>query len=120
MRKVSLQNILGDALRQVRKSQRLTQGAVAKLGGVSVPTIRLLERGRGHLRTWAAVLEVLGVELVGRNLPAGEPIGWRAAALRKRRGLGQRGVAALVGVSQQTLIALEREGGDGCTHWIGC
>jgi transcriptional regulator with XRE-family HTH domain len=110
MFKVSLQNILGDALWQVRKSRRLTQQAVAKLGGVAVPTIRLLERGRGNLRTWAAVLDVLGVELVGRNLPAGEHIGWQVAALRKRRGLGQREVAALVGVSQPTLIALEREG----------
>lgn len=45
MFKVSLQNILGDALWQVRKSRRLTQQAVAKLGGVAVPTIRLLERG---------------------------------------------------------------------------
>jgi hypothetical protein len=49
MFKVSLQNILGDALWQVRKSRRLTQQAVAKLGGVAVPTIRLLERGRGNL-----------------------------------------------------------------------
>ena len=110
MRKVSLQNVLGDALRQVRKSRQLTQQAVANIGGVSVPTIRLLERGRGNLRTWAAILEVLGVELVGHNLPAGDHIGWRVAALRKRRGMGQRGVAALVGVSQPTLIALEREG----------
>jgi transcriptional regulator with XRE-family HTH domain len=110
MHKVSLQNILGDALRQVRKSRQLTQCAVAKLGGVSVPTIRPPERGRGNLRTWAAILDVLGVELVGRNLPAGEHIGWRVAALRTRWGLGQRGVAALVGVSQPTLIALERDG----------
>jgi hypothetical protein len=42
MLKVSLQNTLDDALRQVRKSNQLTQPAVAKLGGVSLPTIRLV------------------------------------------------------------------------------
>jgi phage N-6-adenine-methyltransferase len=110
MHKVSFQNTLGDMLREVRKSRRLAQHDVAKIAGVSVPTIRLLERGRGALRTWAAVLEGLGLELVGRQLPAGAHIGRQLAALRKRRGLGQRGAAALVGVSQPTLVTVEREG----------
>jgi transcriptional regulator with XRE-family HTH domain len=108
--KVSFQNTLGNALRVVRQSRRLTQHQVARIAGVSVPTIRLLERGRGNLRTWSAVLERLGLELVGRNLPTGAHLGYQLAALRKRRGLGQRAVAALVRVSQPTLVAFEREG----------
>jgi transcriptional regulator with XRE-family HTH domain len=110
MHKVSFQNTLGNGLRQVRKSRRLTQHHVANLAGVSVPTIRLLERGRGNLRTWAAVLAGLGVELVGRHLPAGAHVGRQIATLRQRRGLGQRGMAALVGVSQPTVVTLEHEG----------
>jgi transcriptional regulator with XRE-family HTH domain len=110
MHKVSFQNTLGNRLREVRKSRRLTQHDVATIGGVSVPTVRLLERGRGNLRTWTAVLEALAIELVGRNLPAGEHVGRQITALRKRRGLGQRGLAALVGVSQPTVVTLEGEG----------
>jgi phage N-6-adenine-methyltransferase len=109
MRNISFQNTLGNALRAVRKSRRLTQQDLANIVGVSVPTLRLLERGRGNVRTWAAVLEGLGLELIGRNLPAGAHIGSQLATLRKRRGLGQRAVAALVGVSQPMLVMFERD-----------
>jgi hypothetical protein len=77
---------------------------------MSVPTIRLLERVRGNVRSWNAVLEALGVELVGRNLPSGEDIGSRVAMLRKRRMVGQRALAAVVGCTQSAIVALERQG----------
>jgi len=47
---------------------------------------------------------------VGRNLPPGQHIGERIIALRKRKGISQRDLIKLVGVSQPTLIELERYG----------
>src|SRR5687768_3058020 len=44
------------------------------------------------------------------NLPAGETLGKRVAKLRKNRGLSQRALAELIGVTQQTILALERRG----------
>jgi phage N-6-adenine-methyltransferase len=111
MRDISFQNTLGNALRTIRKVRGMTQGEAAARAGVSVPTLRLLERGRGNVRSWNAVLKALGVELVGRNLPSGEGMGARVALLRKRRGLGQRGLAAMVGCTQAAIGALERQGG---------
>lgn len=110
MREISLQNTLGNALQNIRKARGMTQGEAAARAGISVPTLRLLERGRGNVQSWNAVLAALGVELVGRNLPSGEDIGARIAMLRKRRGLGQRGLAALVGCTQAAIVALERKG----------
>ncbi|MFN0166985.1 MAG: DNA N-6-adenine-methyltransferase [Bryobacteraceae bacterium] len=46
----------------------------------------------------------------GRNLPPGETIGKRLAALRKRRRISQRALARLVKVSHPTIVQLERHG----------
>ncbi len=47
------------------------------------------------------------MELAGRNLPAGQTLGRRIAVLRKRRGLSQRTLAALAGVTPPTITSLE-------------
>jgi transcriptional regulator with XRE-family HTH domain len=69
---LSLQNSLGSLVKQERKAQRMTQHMLAKAAGLSVPTIRLVERGRGTLQSFQSVINTLGVELVGRNLPQAE------------------------------------------------
>jgi transcriptional regulator with XRE-family HTH domain len=73
-----------------------------------MPTIRLLESGQGNLSTFWTVLHTLNLDIAGRNLPPGQHIGERIITLRKRKGMSQRELTKLVGVSQPTLIELER------------
>ena len=110
MLKLPLHSGLGPDLRTHRKAARITQAVLARETGLSVPTIRLLEAGRGNLDSWLAVLEYLDLELAGRNLSGGDSLGARLATLRRRRGLSQRELAALVDVSHPTVVALERRG----------
>ena len=108
MNKESFQNALGLALRSARKDAGLTQGRLAAKAGISIPTVRLLERGRGTLSSWVLVLEALKLKLHGRNLPNALTVGEQVAQLRHRRGIGQRGLCKLIQVSQPTLVQLER------------
>jgi phage N-6-adenine-methyltransferase len=108
LQQLPLHSGLGQALKGHRKSARISQDELARRADLSVPTVRLLEAGRGNLDSWRVALAALGLELSGRNLPAGETLGRSLATLRRRRGLGQRELAALVGVSQRTILALER------------
>jgi transcriptional regulator with XRE-family HTH domain len=88
----------------------MTQEELAEDAGLSVPTVRLLERTHGNLTSWHVVLRALGLEVAGRNLPARETLGRSIAALRRSRGFTQRGLVELVGVTQPTILALERYG----------
>lgn len=108
MRQLPLHSALGPALRSHRKSARISQGELAGRAGLSVPTVRHLEAGRGNLVSWRAALTTLGLELAGRNLPAGPSLGTRLATLRRRRDLSQRELAELIGVAPRTILDLER------------
>jgi hypothetical protein len=63
----------------------MTQADLAATAELSIPTVRLLERGRGNLDSWHAAYRVLGLELAGRSLPGGVSLGARLATLRRRR-----------------------------------
>jgi adenine-specific DNA-methyltransferase len=89
----------------------LTQSALAQQAQLSIDTLRLLENGSGNLSSFWAVLNTLNLAIVGRNLPAGQHMGEQMTTLRKRKGLSQRKLSKLVGVSQPTLIELERHAG---------
>ncbi len=102
--------MVGRALKSARKTSILTQAQLAERAAVSIPTVRLLERGMGNLSSFAKVLDALGVKLWARNLPPGESIGRRIAELRRRRRLSQRALATLVATTQPTLVRLERKG----------
>ena len=108
MNKLPLHFGLGSALRKHRKEKGVTQEALATKAGLSIPTVRLLERTHGNLTSLFDVLRVLDLEITGRNLPAGETLGKSIAALRKSRGFTQRSLAGLVGVTQPTILALEK------------
>jgi phage N-6-adenine-methyltransferase len=108
LRKVSADFAVGRELRKHRKAMKITQGELAVQVGLSERTVRLLEQGRGNLASWWTVLEHLGLELVGCNLPAGPTLGKRLAALRRHRGMSQRELAVLIEVTQPTIVALER------------
>jgi len=99
---------LGVHLKRARKDRQLTQSDLAHKAQVAIPTIRLLENGQGTLTSFWSVLEVLHVEIAGRNLPPGQHIGEQIITLRQRRGVSQRELIKLIGVSQPTLIELER------------
>ena len=88
---------------------------LARRAGLSEKTVRLLERGSGNLGSWHAALGALGLELAGRHLASGsgKSLGQQIATLRRRRGLGYRGLARSVGVSPSTLVALELNRGAG-------
>src|SRR5437870_3352692 len=101
---------LGMHLQQARKACQCTQRTLAQQAHVSTPTLRLLEQGQGNLTSFWAVLHTLRLEITGRNLPPGESIGERIITLRKRKGMSQRALSQLVGVSHPTLRALERHG----------
>lgn len=102
------QNRIGKFLRQARKKRRLTQFELVEKAGLSVSTLRLLEGGRGNLSSWGKALSALSLVVEGRNLPPGEAIGQRVAALRKRRHLSQRALASLAATTPPTLVALEK------------
>jgi phage N-6-adenine-methyltransferase len=99
---------LGPDLRRGRRARHLTQAQLAAAAGLTAKTVGLLEQGRGNLGSFRAVLDQLDLDLVGRNLPAGATWGRRLAVLRRRRGLAQRELAELVGVTRPSLMALER------------
>jgi transcriptional regulator with XRE-family HTH domain len=99
---------LGLHLKRTRKDQRLTQGELAQQARLSIDTLGLLEHDKGNLSSFWTVLHTLNPDIVGRNLPPGASIGERIIALRHRRGVSQRELIKLVGVSHPTLIELER------------
>jgi phage N-6-adenine-methyltransferase len=88
----------------------MTQAELAAKAGLSVPTVRNLERTQGHLESWNAALAALGLEIAGRNLPAADTLGQSIAIRRRRRGLNQRSLAGLAEVTPPTIWALERHG----------
>ena len=96
-----------NTLRATRRSCGLTQASVAASAGISLPTLRALERGEGGVRALAAVMAVLDLRW-----------GWapdrvqaaRALADRRRaRGFSQAQLANRIGVSRPVVIALERD-----------
>ena len=98
-----------NTLRATRRSCGLTQASVAASAGISLPTLRALERGEGGVRALAAVMAVLDLRW-----------GWapdrvqaaRALADRRRaRGFSQAQLANRIGVSRPVVIALERDRG---------
>ena len=68
--------------------------------------MRAVERGQGRLGTLTALLAALGMELRGRSLAAG-PVGPAMAAARRTRKQSRREIARALGVSRNTLAALE-------------
>ena len=108
MFKVPFYTSLGIHLKRARQDQKLTQSDVARQAMLSIPTLRLLEHGQGNLTSFWAVLSTFNLDVVGRNLPPGQHIGERIITLRKRKGMRQRELIKLVGVSPPTLVDLER------------
>lgn len=102
-----LDHHLGAQVHLVRVDAEITQADLAKFAGVSIPTVRECERSRGTIRSFLKIANTLGcmVHVGARDGP--EITSTILAAHRKSIGVSQRDAAALTGLSQPTIIALE-------------
>src|SRR5215813_4711011 len=93
MLKLSLHHTsLGVHLKRERKYRQLTQSNLAQQAQVAIPTIRSLENGQGTLSSFWQVLDVLNLDIVGRNLPQGSILAskllvWRTVSLDTALGI---------------------------------
>ncbi|MEY9221618.1 DNA N-6-adenine-methyltransferase [Bradyrhizobium ottawaense] len=101
---------LGRLVRAARKSAGFTQADLAKRAHIGLSALQGVERGRGRTSSLFAVLRALGLELRGRQLPAG-PIGAGLFQVRERRKLSRRKLAEVLSVSVDALVSTERGGG---------
>lgn len=85
----------------------MTQGDLAKEIGISIPTLRALERGQGNLLTMRRCMGVLGLRWGWARLDQ-DPAAL-LAAMRRKRGLSQAILAERAGCSRPTIIALEKD-----------
>lgn len=97
---------LGDHIRTVRLDRGLEQTEVAKLLGVNVGTVGSWERGRKPPKPscWPRIFEFLGYE---PELLRGESLGERLLWARQRRGLSQKKLARLLGISFASIQRIE-------------
>ena len=100
---------LGAELRAARKAARLLQADLAERVGLSLPTIGQAECGSGTFAGFLGLVDALGLEVGGRSLPAGDALGARLAALRKRRGISRRSLAKIAEMHPQTIAAVEAD-----------
>jgi phage N-6-adenine-methyltransferase len=110
MSKQSAHFALGRELKKHRRDRRLTQAQLATKAALAIKTVRLLEKTRGTLASWTIAITALGLTITARNLPPGATLGQSLATLRRRRGLSQRALARLAGVTPPTILAIERYG----------
>jgi transcriptional regulator with XRE-family HTH domain len=101
---------LGQLFRDARRAAGLTQAQLASQAGIGLSAGQAVERGRGRVSSLTLILTTLGLELHGRQLSAG-PIGPALVLARKRRKISRRRLAKALGVSRNTLVAVEAGGG---------
>lgn len=98
---------IGQAVRESRRSRKLSQADIATLAGVSRQAIVLLESNAGRMSTLIAVLPHGPVRL--RGLPVGKTFGERIRAARGTRSIAE--TAKVAGVAINTVTAVEGNGG---------
>ena len=107
---VGFQSNLGRLFRGARKTAGLTQAELAEQAHIGISAVQAVEQGRGRVSSLNAILKTLGLETRGRQLSAG-PIGPALVLARKRRKMSRRRLAKALGVSRNTLVAVEQGGG---------
>src|SRR4051794_2436572 len=103
-------NSLAVSIRNARKAAKLSQESLAANAGIGLTAMRGVESGTARIASLNAVLNVLGLEIRGRNLIAG-PVGEAMALARKRRNLSRRKLAVALQIDRDTLAAIEDGGG---------
>lgn len=74
MNTTEIQNRLGENIKQIRKSNKLTQFQLAEMANVSEDTIKSLEQGRTWCsdKTLSQITEALEIDVVKLFMPIGE------------------------------------------------
>lgn len=77
---------LGERLAAARKRRRMTQGTLATRAGISIPTLRKLERGEAGISVAAVVriLQVLGLAADLDRLAADDELGRRLQDIHQK------------------------------------
>ena len=99
---------ISDRIAELRSHLGITRSEVAKRTGCSVPTIRSVESGTGSIASMLSVIDALGGSLIWEHRKPEEPLGTSLATARRRCGMSQRTMAAMIGVTQPTVVAMER------------
>jgi len=94
--------------REKRRAAGLTQLEIARQTGLSLPTIRMLERGEGSIASARSAMAPLGLVWTWPD-PVTENPGEALVRLRREAGLSQRAMARAIGATQPTIIAMERQ-----------
>lgn len=98
---------LGILLREARSASGFTQQETARRAGISPHAVFEAERGRGTIEVLDAIIRALDIRFAG--LPRGSRSwGEQVQLLRHRRGLSQRALAEVAGVSEMAISRLER------------
>jgi len=92
---------------QERRARGLTQGDLATAAGITIPTVRGLERGAGLIGSLLRVMEVL--DMSWGWVPHGETPEACLAARRGAKGLSQVELARRVGCARVTILQMEKE-----------
>lgn len=74
MNQTEIQNRLGENIKQIRKTKKLTQFELAEKANVSEDTIKSLEQGRTWCsdKTLSQITEALEIDVVKLFMPIGE------------------------------------------------
>ncbi|WP_224825403.1 DNA methyltransferase [Cognatishimia sp. MH4019] len=96
----------GQLLRIHRKDNAITLQAMSQMAGIAIPTIRLLETGRGNINSFLKCLDALALRMHWLNIDERNP-GDALASRRRMLDISQRDLAKQIGVSHRTIIALE-------------
>jgi len=98
--------MIGHKIRQHRKELSISQAALAAELSITVEALRNIEKDIGTIQTLQTVLSGLELELTG--LPLVDGLGEQLKSIRQSRKHSQRHVCEMTGLTQPTLINLER------------
>ncbi|WP_417842132.1 DNA N-6-adenine-methyltransferase [Terasakiella sp.] len=101
--------MLGHQIRQHRNRTLLTRQQLSERCDLSVDAIKNIEKDRGTIKALESVLCGLHIQITG--IPQATTTGERIRLLRQRRNHSQRRTAELSGLTQASVVNLERGNG---------
>jgi transcriptional regulator with XRE-family HTH domain len=99
---------ISDSIAELRSDLGITRSEVARRSGCSGPTVRSVESGGGSIASMLSITGALGASLTWPDRNPDEPLGASLAEARRQAGMSQRTMGAMVGVTQPTIVAMER------------